>query len=115
MDRVARVFFGLGDELHLNWLRTQVESLNVVGQWHAVSRANLRDQLFMVHNDLVESVLRLDGRKKDPVAAWINRMEKALMPIIHMLKDMQNNYEMDYPTVSVAINALEKLTREAEK
>ena len=115
VNRVARVFFGLGDELDLKWLRMQVESLKVAGQWHAVSRANLRDQLFTVHNDLVESVLKLDGRKKNPVAAWMKRREEALMPIIHMLKDMKNNYEMDYPTVSVAIRAFERLTEESGK
>jgi glutamate dehydrogenase len=115
VDRVARVFFGLGDELDLKWLRMQVESLKVAGQWHAVSRANLRDQLFTVHNDLVESVLKLDGRKKNPVAAWMKRREEPLMPIIHMLKDMKNNYEMDYPTVSVAISAFEKLTEDSGK
>jgi glutamate dehydrogenase len=115
VDRVARVFFGLGDDLGLKWLRTQVESLKVVGQWHAVSRANLRNQLFSVHNGLVESVLKLDGRKKDPVAAWMKRQDEALMPVIHMLKDMKNNYEMDYPTLSVAVQALEKLTQESEK
>lgn len=113
--RVARVFFGLGDALDLNWLRLQVESLKVVGQWHAVSRANLRDQLFTVHNDLVESVLMTDGRKKDPVAAWMDRQQDSLKPVIHMLKDMQNNYEMDYPTVSVAVRALEQLVRESKK
>jgi len=60
-------------------------------------------------------VLKLDGRKKDPVAAWMKRREETLMPIIHMLKDMKNNYEMDYPTVSVAISAFEKLTEDSGK
>jgi len=114
VNRVARVFFGLGDELDLSWLRTQVESLDVIGQWHAVSRANLRDQLFTVHNELVDNVLRTDGRKKDPVAAWMDRQQQALSPVVRMLKDMKKNYEMDYPTVSVAVRALEVLARESQ-
>ena len=114
VKRVARVFFGLGDELELNWLRSQVESLHVVGQWHAISRANLRDQLFTVHNQLVDCVLRTDGRKKDPVQAWMDRQQQELKPVIHMLKDMKSHYEMDYPTVSVAVRALEQLARESQ-
>jgi glutamate dehydrogenase len=112
VNRVAKVFFELGDALDLKWLKKQVESLNVVGQWHAVSRANLRDELFSAHNHLVERVLHSDGRKKEPVAAWVETNQEALKPVIHMLNNMKQNAEMDYPTISVAVRALEQLVAE---
>jgi len=112
VNRVARVFFGLGDALDLKWLRKQVESLEVAGQWHAISRANLRDELFSTHNHLVERVLKSDGRKKDPVAAWMKTNQEALKPVKNMLNNMKKGAEMDYPTVSVAVRALDRLVVE---
>ncbi|NNK52081.1 MAG: NAD-glutamate dehydrogenase [Xanthomonadales bacterium] len=109
VKRVARVFFGLGDTLELKWLKNHVESLKVSGQWHAVSRANLRDELFSIHNNLVERVLHADGRKKEPVKAWMESNGAEVEPVLDMLKDMRKGVKMDYPTVSVAVRALEQL------
>jgi glutamate dehydrogenase len=112
VNRVARVFFGLGDALDLKWLRKQVESLEVIGQWHAISRANLRDELFSAHNHLVERVLHSDGRKKDPVSSWMETNRETIKPVKDMLNHMKKGAEMDYPTVSVAVRALEHLVAE---
>jgi glutamate dehydrogenase len=112
VDRVARVFFGLGDALELSWLRQGVENLEVLGRWHALSRANLRDELFSEHNRLVESVLKTAARRRDPVAFWIARNEEGVAAVKKMLTDMQNNAEMDYPTLAVAVRALGELGKE---
>ncbi len=109
VNRVAKVFFGLGDELELKWLRKQAESLKVLGQWHAISRANLRDQLFTAHNDMVERVLHSHGRKKDPVGSWLKSNQDEVGPVREMLNDMKNHADMDYPTISVAVSSLERL------
>jgi glutamate dehydrogenase len=114
VDRVAQVFFGLGDALDLKWLRKQVESLSVSGQWHAVSRTNLRDELFTAHNHLVERVLQTAGRKKDPVTFWIETNREALDPVGKMLASMKKLEEMDYATSSVAVRALERLVTETK-
>ena len=53
VKKVAGVYFGLGESLRLKWLREQIENLPVEGQWHALARANLRDELFSVQNTLV--------------------------------------------------------------
>jgi len=109
VDRIAQVFFGLGDALELKWLRRQVEALDVVGQWHAMSRANLRDELFTQHNRLVERVLQADGRKRDPVGAWIADNAERVGMLQKMLRDMRNLAEMDYPTIAVAVRSLGQL------
>ena len=112
VNRVARVFFGLGDALDLKWLRKQVESLEVVGQWHAISRANLRDELFSAHNHLVERVLHSDGRKNNAVASWMETNGETIKPVKDMLNNMKKSADMDYPMVSVAVRALEQLVAE---
>jgi glutamate dehydrogenase len=112
VERVARVFFGLGEELDLKWLRRHVESLKVQGKWHAMSRANLRDELFSAHNHLVERVMHNAGRKKDPVALWLADNEDAVQPVREMLTHMRNHSHMDYATISVAVRALEQLVED---
>ena len=109
VDRIAQVFFGLGDALELKWLRRQVEALDVVGQWHAMSRANLRDELFSQHNRLVESVLKAEGRKQDPVAAWVAANEQQVRSVQKMLSEMRKQATMDYPTIAVAVRSLQEL------
>jgi glutamate dehydrogenase len=113
VQRVAAVFFGLGERLELNWLRRQVESLKVGGQWHAMSRANLRDELFAHHNAIVEHVLQAHGRKKDPVGAWTLERDAEVDRLSRMLAAMKKQAEMDYATLAVAVRALGQLNGDA--
>ncbi|MGD8681286.1 MAG: NAD-glutamate dehydrogenase, partial [Lysobacterales bacterium] len=113
VNQVGQVFFGLGDALQLKWLRSQVETLDVNGQWHAMSRANLRDELFLQHNRLVECVLKTAGRNKDPVGAWLEVNAEAVERVTRMLKEMRSEAAIDYATISVAVRNLQKLVDEA--
>ncbi len=107
--RIAQVFFGLGDVLEIKWLRRQVESLDVLGQWHAMSRTNLRDELFMQQNRLVEAVLKSNGRKRDPVGTWLAENSEKVRATQKMLAEMHGLDELDYPTIAVAVRALGQL------
>jgi len=106
---VAAIFFGLGDQLGLKWLRGNVETLPVEGQWHAHARANLRDELYSQHRKLTGRVLETCGKEKDPVKAWMKANSREVMSILSMIKDMQNLVTMDYATVSVAVGSLNRL------
>jgi glutamate dehydrogenase len=110
---VAEAFYGLGERLEINWLRRQVEMLDVAGEWHAMSRANLRDELFTQHNRLVESVLKQSGGKKDPVATWFGRHQAAIEKVSYMVSRMRSQGDMDYATLSVAVRALGRLADQA--
>jgi glutamate dehydrogenase len=112
--RVARIFFVLGEELGLKWLRGAVESLKVSGQWHAMSRANLRDELAAVQKALVDRVMDSAGRKRDPVAGWLGQNEVAVAPVRDMLQQMKSQAGTDYATLSVAVRALDKLVADAK-
>jgi glutamate dehydrogenase len=109
VDRVAEVFYGLGSLLELRWLREQVEALNISGKWHAVSRANLRDELFTQHTNLVERVLQHSPRAKNPVGRWQEANADTLAPVLDMMAHMRSNEAMDFATLSVAVRALQQL------
>ena len=106
---VATVYFGLGDELGLKWLRGSVEKLPVDGQWHAHARGNLRDELYSQHRRLADRVLEAFPGEKNAVGRWLEANEQAVARITLMLKDMQSLPAMDYATVLVAVRSLETL------
>ncbi len=109
--RVADVYMGIGDALQLRWLRQQVESLPVAGQWHAQARRKLRDDLLTSHNQLVDIVLRSAPRCSDPMAYWLSDFGEQVEILSKMLTDMKLLSTMDYATVAVAVGAVEKLVR----
>jgi glutamate dehydrogenase len=112
VELVAKVFSSLGDAMNLRWLRQQVESLEVLGQWHAQARANIRDELFTQHNHLVERILQGAGDERDPVAAWIETNRSCVQRPMDMMHHMKNHAEMDYATVAVAVRSLAQLVNE---
>ena len=106
---VANVFFGLGDELCLKWLRESVEKLQVEGQWHANARGNLRSELYSQHRKLAGRVLESYPDSKNPVKNWVDANACDVERVVLMMKDMQNQPIMDYATVSVAVRSLNQL------
>ena len=106
---MAGIYFGLGKVLELSWLRSEVETLGVEGQWHAHARANLRSELLSHHNSLVDRVLQKAGRASDPVAAWLEANESSVQHVREMLHDMRNLPAMDYATLAVAVRSLQQL------
>jgi len=108
VSEVARSYFELGDQLHLEWLRNQVESLPVDGRWHANARGSLRDELNEQHRALVRQVLRYSNGD-ERVRVWCEAHQGPLKYAQNMLADMRAAALTDYATVSVAIRRLSQL------
>ncbi len=115
VESVARVYFGLGESLRLKWLREQFEILPVEGQWHALARANLRDELFSIQNSLVEHILREQGNRRDAVARWSAKHASDVDKVVSMMNNMASLPAMDYATASVAVRSLGALVGAPEK
>jgi glutamate dehydrogenase len=114
IDRVAQVYYALGEALHLKWLMSRIEELPVEGRWHAQARGTLRDELFGHQRALAAQVLGRARPSEDGaavVARWLGREDGSLRFTLGMLADMRNQVSMDYPTVSVAIRRLAQLVQ----
>ncbi len=109
VSSAATVFFGLGKSLGLNWLRGSVEKLSVEGQWHALARGNLRDELYSQHRMLAGRVLEAFPNEKYPLKRWLKDHAADVERISIMLKDMQTLGAMDYAVASVAVRSLDQL------
>ncbi len=109
----ARVYFALGDALALDWLRDQIERLAVEGQWQAVARGTLRDNLYSLQRRLVTTVLAVKSRRKadsaHAVQAWLAARKSDVEHLRQTLKDMKTGVAADFPTLSVALQAVRRL------
>lgn len=109
VERVARVFFELGEALDIEWLRNQIESLPVESGWHAQARGSLRDELAAQQRALATQVLAAPVSGNDsPVAAWLRRDDPTLKFTRGMLDEIRNQH-VDYPIASVALRRLAQL------
>ncbi len=122
MDRVAQAFFELAEALDLDWLRGQIEALNVDSSWHAQARGALLDELTTQHRALVMQVLEYadqeqadqeqggQGENVSAVQAWLDRDEPTLKYTREMLSEILTQ-NADYPIASVAVRRLAQLAQ----
>lgn len=112
MDKVAHVFYELGEVLDLEWLRDQIEALPVEGHWHAQARGSLLDELNHQHRALALQVLAMSHDRADltPVQAWLQRDDATLQYTRSMLAEILTQ-NADYPIASVAVRRLAQLAQ----
>jgi glutamate dehydrogenase len=112
IEKVAAVFYELGEALDLEWLRNQIEALPVEGHWHAQARGSLLDELNHQHRALSLQVLNLSGDSKgvSPVQAWLQRDDPTLQYTRSMLAEILTQ-NADYPIASVAVRRLAQLAQ----
>jgi glutamate dehydrogenase len=107
---VSKVYYRLGDALHLPWLMGQVDGLQVDGRWPAVARGVLRDELGAHLRALTAQVLKLPGDTAEAkVQRWLQRDDPALRFTLSMLDEVATQKALDYPTASVAVQRLSQL------
>jgi len=108
---VARIYFEVGTRIGLDWLRAQVERLNVDGPWQAVARSGLRDSALRIHRRVTERVLaqRERGAADARVTAWVASAADSLAHWQRTLNDMRSAGAGDFATLSVGVEAVRKL------
>jgi len=110
-DFTGRAYFHLCERLSLDWIREQIEGLAIEGHWQAVARGTLRDNLYSLQRQLTAKALGA-GRRKDPIAAvdaWIATHQAHADYISRIVSDMRSGLTADFPTVSVALQAVRRL------
>jgi glutamate dehydrogenase len=114
IETAAAVYFGVGTALSLDWIREQIESLGVTGHWQAVARTTLRDDIYNLQRTLCVQVLAA-SRSRSPAQAlqtWIARHQQAVDHMRQTVNDMRALPEMDFATLSVALQAVRRMAEE---
>lgn len=107
----ARVYFGLGAAIGLDWIFGEIEKLAVDGHWQAVARGTLREEAYLLHRRLCDQVLARSG-KREPGAAirsWLAQGGVAAENLNRAVQEMKTIGSADFPTLSVALQAVRRL------
>ena len=107
----ARLYAKFNDDLGLFWLHNQAEDLVVNGRWQAQARSNLRDHIYRLRRDLALRLLKTRGRS-DPrklVDQWLSKRATEVANYRATIEEMKLRGKIDFSTLSVAAQELEKL------
>jgi glutamate dehydrogenase len=113
-DDVSRVYFKLGFNLELNWLRNRIVELPRADRWQALARTALRDELYGLQRALTEEVLNSAPDGADPETAiddWRERHASALERCLGVLADIRASRTYDMTTLPVALREVRHLIR----
>jgi glutamate dehydrogenase len=112
VDDVMAIYFGLGSELDLNWLRDRIIELPRANRWQALARSALRDDLYSLHRALTQNVLEfVDGTGDAAVGQWIDMHRVAVERATAMLSDIKASRFYDMTTLPVALREVRNLIR----
>ncbi len=114
IEVVGKVYFHIGRELELGWLRNQIEDLSVDGHWQAVARGTLREDLYAQQRALTAQAL--NGAKDSRAAMkqldqWLEAHRGRVEHTRRVLSDMKAANIADFPSLSVALQEIRKLAR----
>ncbi|HEV2813153.1 MAG TPA: NAD-glutamate dehydrogenase domain-containing protein, partial [Solirubrobacteraceae bacterium] len=112
IDEVAELHFRLGARLRLHWLRDQIAALPRDDRWQAMARAALRDDLFTLHRELTDDVLRESptrGTTDERLEAWMEGNRGTLDRSLGILDDIRAGGSYDLTTLPVALREIRAL------
>ena len=107
----ARVYFGLGAAIGLDWIRGEIERLAVEGHWQALARGTLREDAYSLQRRLCDRIVGRGGRR-DPtsaIRAWLADRGGAADSLSRAVQEMRSTGSSDFPTMSVALQAVRRL------
>ena len=107
----ARLYSKFNDELQLHWLHNSAEDLKVSGRWQAQARSNLREEIYRLRRELALRLITTRG-KSDPrelADRWLQKHADEVAEYRMMLDEMRLRDEIDFATLSVAVQDLKRL------
>lgn len=116
LSEVSKVFFGIYEELGLNWFATQISNVNVETYWQALARESYIDDLEAQLRRLTVSLLRLkEGRELDELLElWSQKNDYMVNRWRAMVNEVQGSQQTDYAMFSVAMRELIDLAQSTE-
>jgi len=112
--QVGGVYFRLGDELSIAWLRDQIERLPVQGRWQAMARNSLRENLYRLQRDLSAQLLErgASGSPATLVRDWLAANATPVARLRETLDEMRTTGALDFATLAVAVQEIRQITRQ---
>jgi glutamate dehydrogenase len=111
VTQAARVYFGVGAAIGLDWIRGEIERLPVEGHWQALARGTMREEAYLLQRRLADQILqrRRSGDVAKRIDAWLRQGGAAAENVRRTVRDMRTTGNADFPTLSVALQAVRQL------
>jgi glutamate dehydrogenase len=112
LEETARVYFTLGESLHLDWVRDRVNALPRNDRWDALARAAVREDLSKVRAALTSEVLRHGSpgaSAAQTVRSWLDSVGLAAARCLGAVEDIISGGSSDLATLSVALRQIRGL------
>ena len=108
---VAGLHFELGRGLRLDWIREQIEELQVEGHWSALARGALRETLGREQRALLHEVLKRarDGDHRAALVEWLAASDASIVHLKRTLDEMRTSGPMDFATLSIILKQIGRL------
>jgi len=106
---VASTYYKISDTLDLNWLHVNIIKLQAHGRWQAMARNSLREQTYLLHKEITNKVLSQKRKSANtPLELWKEKYAKHIKYLASMLESMQDSGTIDFSTVTVVIQEMNK-------
>jgi glutamate dehydrogenase len=106
VERAASVYYAVGAELGLEWMREQIVGLPRSNRWQTLARAALRDELYEQARNITAEVLRATDAAEEPaerLEGWLARNGAAVTRVRQVMADLQASGTTDFTMLSVAM------------
>lgn len=114
VEKVAEVYFGIGELLELAWIRKQVIIHPTENRWEALSREALRDDLDWQQRQLAAGILQYQKGKKTFLKCyeeWSDKHSSLIERWHHVLSNLRSSSALNYTMFFVATRELLDLTQ----
>jgi len=110
----AELYFELGDQLDLHWLREQIASLGIQNHWHTLGKSSLRNDLHGLQRSLSAEILSVEVGKQSAnkiLKNWFKKYQAPCRYYQHLMAELKASSNVDFAMLSVAISETQILLR----
>ncbi|WP_097462432.1 NAD-glutamate dehydrogenase [Mangrovitalea sediminis] len=108
LERVARIYYALGERLQLNWFAQAINRLTPTTHWQALARESFREDLDWQQRALTVGVLG-QGSEEEPevlIERWAEKHEHLIERWTAMQTELRGVVDPEYAMFSVALREL---------
>lgn len=118
VDKVAEIYFNIGEFLDLSWIRSQIIAHPSDNHWEALSREALRDDLDWQQRQLTAGIIRSTDKKNDFMQAynlWTEKQASLIERWRKILENLHASSTLNYTMFFVATRELLDLTQTTQQ
>ncbi|PIE24235.1 MAG: NAD-glutamate dehydrogenase [Neptuniibacter caesariensis] len=116
-SKVAKVYFGLGERLELDWLSQKLNNLAVENYWQALAREAFRDDLDWQQRAVVGSAIQGQSKNSNAqqlVAKWCEDNDWLIRRWLNVLSELKSAKKQEYAMYTVALRELFDLAKTSQ-